>query len=432
MTDQPRPGVIYGLTHKLDGEPIVRLPRSTKVSIGIPAGKLMHCMITAKGNPAIFIGDKMHAFTTMDQAKAFWHEQWPNAPELKYPKRLDYFTFRRMSREGELEPDFEAIAAHGYRPTRIDIRFIDNAPWDCNLKWWGLGKLKCWGDGVNALRMVEFPTEKDHAALAKQAKDTHEKYFPIVGGCREIGCPLGHESSKNGKTHSAECKNYGRLGFLLEHHASLGSQSEYFTTGYRSVSQLSSSLGVIQLLVSGMGLSIRGIPLRLVLEPYKVTHDGKAQEQHAVRIELPAESLVGLKRKLMQSSADFHNLEIMALPVAPESATMTVSSDLPEMGEDDAEAFEAEFTSKEGEEPASDTGDDAETFTDPAETKPTPSESAAAATQIAQDGLRKRLKQSRQAKPAAATPPQAAQAPTAPLPLPEPAQEPLPEGSSFF
>lgn len=337
---QPRRNTIYGLTHHQDGEPIIRLPRSMKVSIGIPAGKAAHAFCTKNDLIGIVMGEKKASFKTIPEAKAFWENEYPNAPDSKFPRRLEYFTFRQLNRAGDLEPAWEAILRHGHQPTTIDIRFITTEPFDSAIEWWGGGRRKCWGDGQNALRLIEFPTAQGHKELAAEAKAHGDKWFPIVGACRNGGCPLGAKSVNNGREYPAQCKNHGRLGFLLEHLPSIGAQAEINTTGYRSVSQIFSSLHTIKMIVQGMGLSIVGIPLQLSVAPYTIDVNGKPTEQYAIRVVMSADSLQGLKNRLITASADFHNKQPLQITAAEPVIDV---SNLPEMTEDEGEAFQAEF-----------------------------------------------------------------------------------------
>lgn len=417
----PQRNVIYGLTHREDGSEVIRLPRSTKVSIGIPAGKEMHAFATPKGAIGVAVAKAISYFDTTEQSQAFWEEQFPNAPELKYPKRLDYFTFRKLGPDGILAPDFNAIQKHGYKPTNIGIRFVEEGPLQNNLEWYGAGRRKCWGDGINGLRLVEFPTpgHKDHPALIQDAKEHGEKWFPIVDGCRMRGCPFGNKTTLNGKTRAPECKNHGRLGFLLELSPGIGSQAEFNTTGYQSVSNLFSGLTVISGIARANGASIVGIPLRLILAPYTVIVEGNATEQFCVRLDFPIDKLEGLGGRLIAAAADFHSRgPAKVLPAAGAAAAIadTAVADLPEIAEDEVAALEAEFHPVD-DEPIN--GDDDEA---PEET---PSSSLAReTTATATETLAGKLKAARSRK--TIPPTVAAQTPVVASPSSPPPEEPPP------
>lgn len=418
MSTAPLHNVLYSVTHELDGTPIIRVPRTCKVSIGIPAGKDIHVVFNPHetGDWLVTVAKQNTRFKTMEEARKFYRQSMETAPEIKYPRKLDYYTFRRIGPEGTLEPDWQALAKNGSVPRILDIMFTDDAPLETAYEMWGAGRRKCFGDGLNARRVFELATP-EQTPLVEAAKAAGERYFPIVDGCKLKGCPYAKPDAKG----VIPCKPHGRLSFQLIHNPSLGGKAEFNTTGYRSITQLFSSLREL-LRITGGGDEHRGfvagIPLQLVLKPYMVTHNGKLQKQYGVSLEFRAESFEGLRKKLLEYGAEFHAAlgEPSKLLSAPDLAEGEI-----EMPAEEAAALEAEFFAEQAE--------PEEDFEGETEKPATESDKAETATAKAAEGLKEKMRKTR--KPAVeavtATPaPASASVLTPTIPPPAPA-EPTPD-----
>ena len=165
---------LYGVTHDpVTGEPKVVEPRTTKLGIGLPKGKALHAYIDADGRWVIQSGFgrevKRDRLDSKEAAQRKYRELYRSAPERKYPERLPYFTFSRLSPSGEMEPDWDVISDHGPMPTEIDIIFLVDEPFEAAYQMWTAAEKKCWGDGKVAMRvnsMASTPAEKKAAAEA--------------------------------------------------------------------------------------------------------------------------------------------------------------------------------------------------------------------------------------------------------------------------
>ena len=387
-TPRPLPGVLFGLTHALDGSPIIREPRILKVGIGLPRGAAVNVWIHTDGKWKVRVGakdGKTAAFDTRELAEAAYREQLPKAPVCNYPRKIGFFTFTRpvLQQDGSevFEPDFGAIEAHGPMPTEIDIVFMDSEPFSGSYQMWNSGELKCRGDGVTAMRVTSManPAQKADADAAVQAG---EKYF-AMGPCWTNGCPFAQE--QNGK--GSPCKPGGDLKFQLARNLRVGGTAYFHTTGYRSISQIFSSLFRINKVAEFVGANIAGVPVKMVLRPYKTVHNGQAATQYGVSLEFRAEDVESLKKKLLEQAWGFRQLapppvKMIEAPVA--ESTETDYEDESPLG---AAAMAAEFYPEA-------VGDD-EPETDG---KPTPSAQAAAATTAKTEDLAGKLRAKRGVK----------------------------------
>lgn len=333
---RPVKNVMYGVTHSLDGRPIVREPRTLKVGIGLPKGKALHVWIDRDGKWCVLVGDKRHDFQSKDEARAFYATAKKGAPERKYPQKRPYFIFTRISSDGLFEPDWDAIEANGPLPTRIDIIFMDDEPFSCSYQMWSAAELKCDGDGMNAMRVLSMAKTPQEKELAEEAKRNGEKMFPIVNGCRMLGCPYASGDRP-------ACKPHGRLLFQLPKAPRLGGSAFYDTTGYRSTSQIFSNLLKYRS-VSGEGDPERGfvagVPFKLVVQPYTTTHAGQMATQFGVHIELEEENVFALKQKLIESGHKFRNIG-RGLISAPAIPAVEIEPQIPQPVQ--AQMIEAEF-----------------------------------------------------------------------------------------
>lgn len=338
----PLHGVAFGVTHDAStGESLKRLPRTCKVSIGIPAGKDIHVVYHEhKDGPwLVKIGEQQFRFRAKGEAKRFYRDNLKTAPEKKFPAKLAYFTFRRIGPDGTLEPDWDAIEAHGSLPTVIDVLLVDDQAFEAQYQMWGGGRLKCKGDGINALRQIDMARTAEEQELAAKAKANGGKWFPIVDGCKLRDCPYGKPTQSERGEKPALCKPNGSLSFQLLKSLQLGGKAEYRTTGYRSISQLHSSLEELNAIVAFMTAGTRGaqgIPLQLVVMPYNLTYQGKVSKAYSVGLQLRAETLEQLRKKVF--SMALAPGEQKALPPAPTE----VPPEQPVTPEE-ADAIEAEF-----------------------------------------------------------------------------------------
>ena len=301
---------LFGITHRADGEPILRMPRVLKVSIGVPRGPAIYTWIqrsergtlewvfrcaTKEGNKLNwFVSKERVPVVTADgssnraAAEAKYRELSTKVAESGYPMKLPYFTFTHatVDKAGkELhEPDFEAIERHGACPTSVDIVLMDNEPLSAEYAMWSASELRCHGDGQNAMRIMSM-ADKDTAEKFKG-----ERYFPIVNGCATMGCSYAQE--QGGKP--APCKPSGDLSFHLAHDIRVGTRAYFHTSGIRSIQYLFSGLADLGDLTPGL----RGVPCSLSIAPYKTKHNGQAATQYGVRIEVKAETIAALRRKL--------------------------------------------------------------------------------------------------------------------------------------
>ncbi len=74
------------------------------------------------------------------------------------------------------------------------------------------------------------------------------------------------------------------------------------TTGYRSISQIFSSLYRLKTLT---GDRLAGIPLKMVLRPYRTNHNGQAATQYGISLEFRAEDVESLRRNLIDQAFSF-------------------------------------------------------------------------------------------------------------------------------
>jgi hypothetical protein len=302
---------MYGVTHRPDGEPIVIEPRATKVGIGLPRGKAIHVYIDPSGQWCVQVGKEITPFKTRQEAVAFYRRAKADAPVRQYPTRVNYFLFNRVARDGSFEPDWAAIEAHGRVPTEISIVFTSDDPLQAGYQYWTASELKCEGDGVNASRAVSMASTPAEKGLAAGAIKKGERTFAIEAGCWLKGCPFSKTTVREGKEYPAPCRARGRLLFQLLAAPRLGGTAYFDTTGLRSISQLFSCLQIFRTL-TGQGDPtkgfVAGIPLQLVLRPYRTMHNGQGSIQYGVSLEFRAESVFDLKKRLIEAGVQFHRL----------------------------------------------------------------------------------------------------------------------------
>lgn len=312
---------LYGVLHQLNGESIERHFRVLKVGIGVPIGPDVHVWIDAQRQWCIEVGvyangkrqSQIKRFANRSEAQTFYDQQRKTQPERKAPRKIPFFTFLRMDGRGQFVHDFDAIEQHGPSPAEIDVVFLTEQNFDASFQMWSASKLLCEGDGRNARRRIEMGTAGEEKRLADGARSRGESFFPILDGCFARGCsfPRGDKPA---------CKPHGRLYFQLVHSPRIGGACQFDTTGYRSIAQLSSSLEQIRS-ITGRGRAelgtVAGIPLKLVLRPYRAQHQGQSSIQYGVSLEFRAASVVEMARLLDRHTREFRQVQ---LPAAPATA----------------------------------------------------------------------------------------------------------------
>lgn len=406
---RPERNRMFGITHQLDGSPIIREPRILKVSIGAPKGRAILVFIAPNdaGDPMwkITIGykgkgqePKTYAYKTREEAEKAYagfvaSNQVPNCP---FPRKLGFFAFTRPTVEG-FEPAWDAIEAHGSKPTEIDIVFLDDDPLEGAYQMWSSSELRCKGDGVNAMRvcsMARGPQEQD---LARAAMAAGEKTFPIIDGCWMKGCEYSKE--KDGKP--SLCKPGADLKFQLARKLKVGGTAYFHTTGFRSISQLYSALWRFRALTGGGDQSrgyLAGIPFKMVLRPYKTNHNGQAATQYGVSLEFRAETVEALQREMLEQGLRFRQA---LLPTGGPQRVQTRQISAPVAALPPAQADTEEIIDPGDEDEATRARAMADEFypgadNDGEEHQPTPAtvgSSAAMVTESKADELRARLQQ---------------------------------------
>ncbi len=324
MNQMPRPSnKLYGVTHdpKSGAAQLVE-PRTVKVSIGLPKGRAIHVYIDIEGQWVIVLGSgkdaKRGRFKAKEDAQRKYRELWGTAPNREYPERLPYFTFLHPSASGEFEPDWDVIESHGPLPTEIDITFIRDDPFEASYQMWSTKEKQCTGDGKIAERILALADTKEEKELAAQAQKRGEKYFPIVDRCWLNECKY----SKPSDNKPSPCRPMGRLFFQLLKTPRLGATAVYNTAGYKSIKQLFSSIETFK--HAGRGF-ICGIPLKMLLQPYRVTYNGRTATQFAVSLEFRPESALALRQSLVDYAVQYRiagaeqlkQIENMAPPELP-------------------------------------------------------------------------------------------------------------------
>lgn len=318
---RPIPGVLYGITHEKDGSLIIREPKILKVGIGLPKGPALSVWMQREASGMVkwkvtrgYAKEGPAAMSTLtcdnrQAAEELYYKHLPNAPECPYPRKATYFMFTKPSLVNGTErflPDFDAIEAHGPTPTEIDIVLLDDAPFNGSYQMWSSSELRCSGDGITGRRAVSMAATPEEKELATAAIAAGEKYFPILEGCWTCGCRFSKETTDSrGKAQPSLCKPGGDLKFQLAMNLRVGGTAYFHTTGFRSISGIFSSLHRIRTLTGGR---LTGIPLKMVLRPFRSNHNGQAATQYAVSLEFRAPDVEAMKQKLMESAFAFREL----------------------------------------------------------------------------------------------------------------------------
>lgn len=356
---------LYGITHEIDGQPIIREPRILKVGIGCPKGPAIDVLIR-DGKWWVRTGfgaGKVTAFPCENRAHAErrYAEMKPQAPVCPYPRKLDYFTFTRQIADGTFEPDYDAIEAHGEKPGTIDLIFFDDEPLEAAYQYWGASELKCKGDGINAQRVLAMAATDAERDAAELAKAGGHRYFPITGGCSLKGCPFAVESTDGrGRPAPPACKPHADLKFQLAKNLRLGGTAYFTTTGRRSISQLFSSLYRFRKVTGGGDPErgfLAGIPFQMVLKPFRTNHNGQAGTAFGVSLEFRSSSVEDLLKNMAEQGMKFRSAMartapalLEAGPAIHQTAALPVEAteapaELVDPGEEEiaARAFQDEF-----------------------------------------------------------------------------------------
>jgi hypothetical protein len=389
---------MFGLTHREDGSPIIKEPKVLRVSIGLAKGPAINTWTQrAPDNSVVWkvmFGYKKDevktmTFKTRAEAEAKFEESFKKAPVCPYPRKLAYFTFLRpaiIDGKEQFLPDWSAIESHGPTPTEIDVVFLTDTPLDGAFQMWSSSELRCKGDGINAMRVVTLVDRPEDEAQAKLAREAGEKYYPIHAGCATCGCKFTMASVSNGKEQPAPCKPGADLKFQLASNIRVGGVSYYHTTGIRSIQGMFSSLSQIQALTGGR---LRGVPVKMVLRPFRSNHNNSPATHYAVSLEFRAPDVATLRQRLLESAFEMRQIATGAPPQHVNLIGPGTEPELPEeAGEDEeqplgAEAMTAEFypeAAEEGAEPG------------PVTPEPPP---AAAATAAKTAGLAEKMERSR-------------------------------------
>lgn len=214
--------MIIGLTHTRDGVPIEKLTVISKVSIGEPP---------TEGR--------------------------------NYPKKLDHFRFQTKDPSGDwmvddklslaLSQKQEGEGAEEGTPVRsFNIQFVSDdieQIFDTSYAWWGSAERKCYGDGMQAQRVL---TEvKDKQFLEEHKGKRYAPWAP----CGDDGCP---------ELEKKLCKPHGQLRFMIPEQRVVGAVAVFNTTSYESIRRIFSGLTGIAKITRGR---LAGLKLRLVLKP---------------------------------------------------------------------------------------------------------------------------------------------------------------------
>lgn len=308
-----RPNTMIGLTHEPDGKPVIRLARSLKVSIGVPKGRAITIYMyrgewlvrfgvwkasdPAKPNAKKLYMETVFKSTSRRDVETYYATNKDKAALSDRPQKLPFFTFvkRSVIEEGGkpievFEPDFDAIEAHGECPKELDIVIMGDNCFNGEYQMWGAAELKCHGDGLDALRVLSLGNAK--LPGWQEAKDKGERYFPI-SQCFTNGCPYAADG---------KCKPGATLNFQLANSMRMGATAYFHTTSIRSTYQIFSALETIKTVAERGGASIIGLPLKMVLAPFRSNHDGIPATQYGVSLELRASDMATLRRKLSEAA----------------------------------------------------------------------------------------------------------------------------------
>jgi len=296
--------MIIGLTHTRDGVPIEKLTVITKVSIGEPPQE-----------------------------------------GRNYPKKLDHFRFQTKDPSGDwmvddqldqlLKKKQEGEGADEGTPVRsFNIQFVSDdieQIFATSYAWWGSAERKCYGDGLEAQRVL---TEiKDKEILKANEGKRYAPWMP----CGDDGCP---------ELEKKMCKPHGQLRFMIPEQRVVGAVAVFNTTSYESIRRIFSGLTGIANITRGR---LAGLKLRLVLKPGRTRFrdaEGAAKTSNAffAHVEFRASD----HEKMLQEMLD-QSYELDFLAAAQERKVRQIGSGRTHPGvvtlteEEDAEVIQPEF-----------------------------------------------------------------------------------------
>jgi hypothetical protein len=326
--------ILYGQTHDADtGDLTARVPRVTKVAIGKTKDSGLHVYLaTAKDGKVkaaleIGRGDRIETRAyELDQIALLKRDyaallKDPTVVKRRAPEKLSYFTFFREAGDGTYVHDIDCIVKHGPLPRELDVVITDEQPLFAAYQFWSKAELRCSGDGINAMRSVNFTPAPGDKEAAEQAKEMGRRFFPIVEGCFTRGCPFA-QAARNAKGYEVkQCGVHGSLSFQLVNDIRLGAKAEFTTTGGRSVRQLAAGLNELATFTGGGDPdrgTVRGIPLVLSVGQFKTNHNGQPGTAYAVRLEFRAESVPAMQKKILEAAKTFG--QMMPMLEAPAAA----------------------------------------------------------------------------------------------------------------
>lgn len=254
--------MILDVTHRRDGSPIQHLTIGYKASIGIPPGN-----------------------------------------GSNFPQRLDHFRITAKSGKGEWveDADFTKLLSDKYsksgNPLReFEVILLSDDPeqvFRTSYEWWSKTECKCRGNGLDAQRRRTALTDSQK----KEIQPTTDWLKWTVCG---NGCPQLEEGL---------CKPSGNLYFMFPDKPIMGSAGFFHTSGYESIKRLSSSIEMIRSITGGR---LRGIPLSLVIRPYKARYDDngtvKTSVQFAANLEFRATDHKMLVPRLIEEATSYRKM----------------------------------------------------------------------------------------------------------------------------
>jgi len=260
--------MIIGLTHTRDLVPIEKLTVISKVSIGEPP---------TEGR--------------------------------NYPKKLDHFRFQTKDPSGDwmvdeeldllLKKKQEREGADEGTPVRsFNIQFVSDdieQIFATSYAWWGSSERKCFGDGVQAQRVLS--EIKDKKLLEEYKGKRSAPWTP----CGDDGCP---------ELEKKMCKPHGQLRFMIPEQRVVGAVAVFNTTSYESIRRIFSGLTGIANITRGR---LAGLKLRLVLKPGQTRyHDekGAAKTSNAffAHVEFRAEDHEKMLQEMLEQSYELDRL----------------------------------------------------------------------------------------------------------------------------
>lgn len=298
---------LYGITHDPDGTPRIIEPKTVKVSIGLPKGKAIYTYIDPDEKWVLTVGYgrdmKRHRFATKEEAQQKYREFRASAPERKYPEKLPFFTFLHVAASGDFEPDWDVIEAHGPMPTEIDIVFVHEDPFSTAFQMWTPTEKKCEGDGKVAIRNISLTNTDEEKKASEVAKAAGLRVYGI-SSCYLSGCQYARSINDA----PPACKPMGQLRFQLFNNPRIGATAVFNTGGIQSIKQIFSAIHTFKMTTGGgkVGLGfVTGIPLKMVVRPYRLKHGGKMVTQYAVGLEFRAENALKLKQQMISQGVQY-------------------------------------------------------------------------------------------------------------------------------